>query len=275
MKDEHFLRFLYKTVLGRCLLKILTMRFISKSCGFLLDTKFSKVLIKNFIKKNNINTEEYYLDNINSFNDFFTRKIKEEYRKIDQDKGHLIAVCDGCLSAYQIKKGLVIPVKQSYYSVESLLNNKDLAEKYQDGICLVFRLGVNNYHRYIYLDDCQKEENIFIKGKLHTVRPIALETYPVFVQNSREYTLMHTGNFGDVTQIEVGALLVGKIKNYHEKGHFKKGEEKGLFLYGGSTIIVLLEKDKVKIDDIYFKNTLKGKETPVVLGQKIGTKKTP
>lgn len=270
--SERFLKFLYNTFLGRCILKVITMRFVSKSCGFLLDRKISKVFIKRFIKNNNINTNDYYLDNINSFNDFFTRKIKEDKRTIDVDSNALISPCDGKLSAYHINKGLVIPVKQSEYSIKDLLNDKNLAKKYDEGICLVFRLAVNNYHRYIYLDDGYKKSNIHIKGTLHTVRPIALKNHPVFVQNTREYTILETNNFGQVTQIEVGALLVGKIKNHHEDYKFKRGEEKGLFLYGGSTIILLLEKDVVKLDDIYFQNTNKGVETDVLLGQRIGSK---
>ncbi len=271
-KESKLVIFLYNTLIGRLLLKILTMRFISKSCGFLLDRKISKVLIKNFVKKNNINTEDYYLDNINSFNDFFCRKIKEDRRVIESNTKAFICPCDGKLSAYHINQGLVLPVKQSEYLVKDLLNDEKLAMKYNEGICLVFRLAVDNYHRYIYLDDGNKKENIHIKGKLHTVRPIALRNNPVFIQNTREYTILNTQNFGEVTQIEVGALLVGKIKNYHEDYNFKRGEEKGLFLYGGSTIILLLEKDKVKIDDIYFQNTKNNIETDVLLGQNIGYK---
>ncbi len=271
-KESKSVLFLYNTFIGRCLLKILTMRFISKSCGFLLDRKISKAFIKNFVKKNNINTSDYYLDNINSFNDFFTRKIKENKRPIDKDANAFISPCDGKLSAYHINKGLVLPIKQSEYLIEDLLEDDNLAQKYNEGICLVFRLAVNNYHRYVYLDDGYKKENIHIKGKLHTVRPIALRNHSVFTQNTREYTILDTQNFGLVTQIEVGALLVGKIKNHHENYHFKRGEEKGLFLYGGSTIILLLEKDKVKIDKIYFENTKNNIETDVMLGQKIGSK---
>lgn len=271
--ESKSLKFLYNTFLGRCILKVLTLRFISKFCGFFLDRKISKCLIKGFIKNNNINVDDYYLDNINSFNDFFTRKIKESLRTIDMGSDSFISPCDGFLSAYHINEGLVLPVKHSHYTIESLLQDKELVEKYNDGICLVFRLGVNNYHRYAYLDSGFKKENVFIKGKLHTVRPIALDVYPVFAQNAREYTILNTDNFGDVIQIEVGALLVGKIKNYHQSYTYKKGEEKGLFLYGGSTIIVLLEKDKVVIDNKYFDNTSKGIETEVFLGQKIGIKR--
>lgn len=131
------------------------------------------------------------------------------------------------------------------------------------------RLCVDDYHRYCYIDDGTKEENIFIPGVLHTVNPIALENYKIYSQNQREYTIMHTKNFGDVIQIEVGAMMVGKIVNYDGKTDIKRGEEKGKFLYGGSTIILLLNQN-IKIDDDIIKNTQDGAETIVKMGEKIG-----
>ena len=50
-EESKFVKFLYNTFIGRCLLKILTTRIVSKFCGFLLDRKISKILIKNFIRK--------------------------------------------------------------------------------------------------------------------------------------------------------------------------------------------------------------------------------
>ena len=109
---------------------------------------------------------------------------------------------------------------------------------------------------------------------LYTVRPIALEKYNIYKQNSREYTILETENFGDIVQIEVGATMVGRIKNHHEKYEFTKGEEKGMFLFGGSTIVLLIEKNKVEIDQEIIDNTNNNYETIVKLGTKIGIKKT-
>lgn len=270
MNKEGFgIRFLYHTFFGRIVLKVLTKRFVSRLVGSFLSTRFSKVLIGPFVKKNDINLEEYYQD-FHNFNDFFSRKVREEYRPIDCDDAALISPSDGFLSAYEIQEGLVLPVKHSYYSISSLLQNEELVLKYKDGICVVLRLCVNHYHRYCYLDDGFKEENVSIAGKLHTVRPIALEKYPVFTSNAREYCVLHTKHFGDVTQVEVGALFVGKIKNFHETYTFSKGEYKGTFLFGGSTIILLFEKDKVYFPKKYFEDTKNGKENLVKMGEKIG-----
>ena len=180
-----------------------------------------------------------------------------------------IAPCDGLLSAYHIHDGLVIPVKQSEYSIYDLVKNKRIADMYKNGICLVFRLCVDHYHRYCYPDSGIKSQNVHIKGILHTVRPIALRKDPVFTENSREYTLIKTQNFGTVLMMEVGAMLVGRICNLHEKQEVCKGQEKGYFEYGGSTVILLVKKGKVTLPDILFDATDSGYEIPVKMGERI------
>ena len=79
---------------------------------------------------------------------------------------------------------------------------------------------------------------------------------------------MVTNNFGKIIYIEVGALLVGKINNYN-KDKYVKGEEKGYFELGGSTIVILTS-DKVKIDNDIINYSNKGIETKVKYGERIG-----
>ena len=83
---------------------------------------------------------------------------------------------------------------------------------------------------------------------------------------------MHTQNFGDVAQVEVGAFSVGGIKNHHENYSFSKGEEKGYFDLHGSTIVMLFRKNTIKLDEEILAQTVNGKETTVKYGQPIGKK---
>ncbi len=267
-----FLGFLYETPFGRILLKTLASRWLSHVSGAFLDSSLSKFLIKGFVKNNSIKKEDYISSDWKCFNDCFARVIKPELRPFCEGK-ELPSPSDGLVSVYDIEKDMVFPAKQSEYSVKTLLKNDDLAKKFEGGKCVVIRLCVHNYHRYSYIDNGAKGDNIFIKGKLHTVRPIALMNRPVFLENCREYTLLETENFGSVAQIEVGAMLVGKIKNHHSAYSFSRGEEKGTFLYGGSTIILLFQKDRVEISSEFFENTQKGIETPIKMGQALGSAK--
>lgn len=269
-EDSGALRFLYRNPVGRACLKLLTVRWVSQLCGAFLDSKLSKPLIKRFVKGNEIDLSQFESDGFRCFNDCFCRKIKDGLRPINPDEAAFIAPCDGLLSVYPIENDTVMPIKQSAYTVQSLLGNDPIAERYRGGVCLVFRLCVDHYHRYCYPVSGQKGENVFLKGKLHTVRPIALECGPVFVQNCREYTVIETEQFGSVLQMEVGAMLVGKIKNLHGAKEVLRGEEKGMFLYGGSTVIVMLERDRVNVAQELFENTKNGLETPVRMGERIG-----
>lgn len=269
--NEKLLKFLYTTPTGRFFLKALSAPLISKIAGAYLSSFLSKPLIKGFVKRNNIDLSEFYSDDFHSFNDCFSRKIKENLRPIDLNFSALISPCDGLLTVYDINKNTVLPIKQSRYTISSLLKDEILSREFEGGKCLVFRLMVNHYHRYCFLDGGTIEKNYFIKGKLHTVRPIALENIPVFCENCREVSVIDYENLGKTVQIEVGAMMVGKIKN-HKLSSFSRGQEKGMFLFGGSTIIVLLKKDAAKLDDNILDNSLSGIETDVKFGQKIGSK---
>ena len=262
------LKFLYQNIFGRVILRILRAKWISKAAGAFLSTRLSKLLIKPFVKKNGIDLSEYESDNFTCFNDCFCRKIKQGLRVFDDSPDVLCAPCDGLLSVYKISHGTVFPIKQSYYTLNSLLKDDTLAEEFRNGYLYVFRLCVNHYHRYHYPTDGKKSKNIHINGTLHTVRPTALENIPVFCENSREYTVIDSEDFGRFVQMEVGAMLVGKIKNLHGEKSVNKGEEKGMFLYGGSTVILITNEEVKPIPD-FLENTENCLETPVKAGERI------
>lgn len=261
--------FLYNNLFGRIILKLLIRPFISKLGGVYMNSKASKKRINKFVLENNIDITEYDMTNINCYNDFFTRKLLDGKRNISYEKNILISPCDSKLSVYKIDNNSIFNIKDSFYKVSDLVNDKSLAEEYLGGYCLIFRLTVDDYHRYCYIDNGKKTRNYKINGVLHTVNPIALEHYNIYKRNSREYTILETENFGKVVQIEVGALMVGKISNHHEEYEFKKAEEKGMFLFGGSTIVLLLNNNIV-IDEDIIKNSLNGDETIVKYGERIG-----
>ena len=263
-------KFLYKNKLGRIMLKLLVKPWVSYISGVVLNSSYSRILIPPFIKKNKINMKEYEDRTYSSYNDFFTRKLNEGMRKIDFQPSHLIAPCDGKLSVYHINKDSHFIIKNTPYTLKSLLKNKKLADYYENGTLLLFRLTVDDYHRYCYIDNGIKSKNYLVKGVFHTVNPLANEVVPVYKENTREYSVLYSENCGRVVIMEVGAMLVGKIVNYHEEASVKRGEEKGRFEFGGSTIIVCLEKGRIAIDKDILYNSACGIETLVKMGEKIG-----
>lgn len=270
-KDNIALNFLYNSLPGRVLLNLLVKTTVSGFFGFLMDCPASRFFIRSFVKRNNINMKEYKDVRYISFNDFFTREIKKGLRPFPDNAHDVAAPCDGKLTAYPITVDSVFYIKNSMYDVAGLLQDKILAGEFTNGVCLIFRLTPDDYHRYSYIDEGEIVYHKRIKRVLHTVRPISHRRYNVYVQNSREYTVMQTRDFGKVIQMEVGALFVGRITNL-AAGSFHRGDEKGVFEFGGSTIVMLFQKDAITIDDAIYKNTQQNKETIVRMGYKIGEK---
>ena len=136
----------------------------------------------------------------------------------------------------------LLRIKNTIYDLAGLLKNNILAEEFIGGYGLIYRLTPKHYHRYIFPDDAMAGKPKRIEGILHCVRPVALDRYPVFTENTREYTVLETENFGKIIQMEIGAIMVGKITNHKLVGRVARGMEKGCFEFGGSTIVVLVKK---------------------------------
>lgn len=262
-------KFLYQNFLGRILLKLINNRLVAKIVGKYMNSKLSKKRIYKTIKKYHIDMNKFEDKDYDSFNDFFKRKKKKV--QFDMNKNHLVSPCDSKLMVMKLNKNSSFDIKGSQYNLKNIVK-EDLTKDYCNGYALIFRLEITDYHHYHFIDDGQRADYKYIKGKLHTVQPIALTKYKVFHTNAREYTILHTKNFGDIVEVEVGALNVGKIVNDKNKKTFVRGEEKGYFEFGGSTIILFIKDKQVIIDDDILLNSTLGKETIVSCGEKIGVK---
>lgn len=263
------LNFLYNTIPGRIILKLLINPFISKIVGFYHDMPLSKLKIKSFIKNNNIIMEEYEKKEYKNFNDFFTRKRKNKIKKLKE--GEFASPADSKLLVYKITKDLKVTIKNSTYTLNELVDNKIDLKDYKNGYCLIFRLAVDDFHRYVFPDSGVVEETYNIKGKLHTVSSISKE-YPIYKVNHRIITKLNTKNFDDLIFIEVGALCVGKIIN-HDIKEYNICDEKGYFKMGGSTIAILIKDKKLLLDKDILDNATKEIEVKLKCGEKIGIKK--
>ncbi len=258
------LEFLYNTFVGRILLKLIfARRYYSVLNGLFMKSRLSVKKIKPFAEEYCIDITEYEKTKFSSFDDFFTRKKKYV---ISEPPERIISPADGRLSVFEIDEKLILKIKNSVYDLDELTGGKTDMSGFSEGCCLVLRLAVEDCHRYIFVDKGRVLKKWEINGELHTVRPIS-EKYRVFSRNHRICTLMETEHFGKILQIEIGALQIGRINDRPVK-KFERAEEKGYFSYGGSTIILILQKGKIKID-----SDISGQkcETFVRLGEGIGT----
>lgn len=241
------------------LTKILTSKPISKIYGFYNSTKLSKKKITKFIKNNNIDMTKYQEEDYKSFNDFFIRKLK----KINITKKGFISPCDAKLLVYKIDKNLKVKVKNITYKITDLIEEE---LDYKNGYIFIYRLALDDYHRFHYIDDGERIKRKKIKGRLHTVSSSS-KNYKIYKENEREYSILKTKHYDKIIYMEVGALLVGKIINY-DKSSFKRGEEKGYFLPGGSTVIIIA--NNIQVDKDILKKSQNNIETIVHVGEKVG-----
>lgn len=268
--QDKLLSFLYTNIFGRMLLKPLIQPQISKLAGRYLSSAHSKWLISKFIERNEINMDIYEECDYSSFNDFFTRKIKPDCRPVPEDLDVLISPCDCLATVYPIQENTTFSIKNTEYTLRSLLRSPRLAKRFRGGYAYVLRLTVEDYHRYLYSVSGKQSKNYHIDGTFHTVNPIANDYLPIYKENTREYTVIRSKEFGDVLQMEVGALLVGKISNHKQSTVVTRGEEKGFFEYGGSTIVVLTQKGRVTPRSDLLTNSKNGYETKVLQAHPLG-----
>lgn len=253
---------------------LLKRRWATELYARLQHSSRSKSKINRFIKKFGIDVTELErpVEFFNSFNEFFIRKLKPEARPIDRHPDHLISIADCRLSVYPIRQGEVYPVKAQSFTIAQLINDEKLAANYTGGWLLIFRLAPVDYHRFCYVDDGEQSPVAAINGFYRSVHPLSLgKMKAVFTENRREYCVLKTANFDEVIHVDVGATAVGRIVQHHPQGaRVKRGEEKGYFEFGGSTVILLTRPGVAKIDNDIAEHSASGIETIVRYGEKIG-----
>lgn len=271
-RQDRFLEWMYAHKAGRLFLKPLISPVVSRLGGTVLSSKVSSLFIGSFVRSHCIDMTQYEKKKYISYNDFFTRKLMCGARAIEKQPESFISPCDGRLGVYEISNLSTFSIKYGRYTVSSLLRSRKLANRYAGGYIWIFRLCVEDYHRYVYVDDGEESKRFKIPGVFHTVNPAAGDRFPIYKENTREYSVLRSENFGEIIQMEVGAMLVGKIENRPAQAYVKRGQEKGNFAFGGSTVILMTRAGRVKPDKDILENSVRGIETRVKIGERIGEK---
>ncbi len=274
---ESWLQWLYHNPLGKLALhSVVKKKFITQWYGTKMDAPSSKAKIVDFVQSLRIDMGEAVLDinDFESFNDFFIRTLKPEARPIETEPSAIVSPADGKVLTFNGIQGLdSFFVKGQSFSLGSFLQDPALTEKYTDGTLIIIRLAPVDYHRFHFPADGTISGSTLINGDYLSVSPYAVKTnLNVYWENKREYSVLSTDNAGDILLCEVGATMVGSIiQNYTPDTQVQKGQEKGWFKFGGSTVIALLEKGKAEIDKDILYNTSKGFETSIKMGEHIAT----
>lgn len=270
--------------------KILPQHFISKTLGSLANARLGRLTryaIKQFIQHYKVNMQEAKIadyQNFSSFNDFFTRELKEGARPICHDKNSLISPVDGCVSEIGvIEQDQLLQAKNHYFNLKDLCGGDlSLSSKFHNGNFLTAYLSPKDYHRFHMPIAGKLKKMIYVPGSLFSVNAKAVKSVSnLFARNERVICVFETA-IGDVAVIAVGAMIVGSIsilshgvvapKKPREVQQWlyanqhiilERGDELGHFRLG-STIIILTEQNKIAWDE-----NLKA-ESQLKVGVKIG-----
>ena len=238
-----------------------------------MDKPSSIRKIQKFVDKLGIDISESIksISEFSTFNEFFYRKLKPNVRPIGDG---FVSPGDGRLLAFEnVSDVNKFYIKGNEFTLDEFLNNKELAEKNKNSSLIILRLAPNDYHRYHFPYNGKVSESTKIKGKYFSVSPYALvkNFTKVFCENKREFCIISTEDKGDIIVSPVGATMVGSIiETFKPNSYIKKGDEMGYFSFGGSTIVMLVDKDKIKIDKDILTNTKNNMETYVKMGDSIG-----
>lgn len=278
------IEWLYSSASGKILSPLITSTLVSKFFGLLQNTKLSAKKIPQFIKQYKINMDDFLYEypvesdglGFSNFNSFFIRKFKNGKRQFATDKGIVSAFAEArYFGVNEINDNTIFPVKGVHLNPLELLQQSNInAQDFVNGPLLVARLCPVDYHRFHFPCDGEVLSYYNIDGVYESVNPLALKyKSDIFLKNKRSVTIIQNQEFGKMALIDVGATFVGSIiqSSTLESGtKFIRGNEKGYFLFGGSTVILIGEKNRWKVSDDIISNTLNGIETYIHLGDDIG-----
>ena len=251
---EAWLRFAYENPAGRLFVWLLARRaFFSRWYGWKMNMTASSMQILPFITEYNIDVDDFVKSafDYKTFNEFFYRALKPEARPIAPGERVAVFPADGRhLAIPEVGGAKGFYVKGQTLALGELLGDEALAKKFAGGSMLISRLCPVDYHRFHFPVAGVPGESRLINGWLYSVSPVALRrNLRYLVENKREITLIESPVFGTAAMVEVGATNVGSIRQGFVAGRaVAKGDEKGLFAFGGSCVITVFQRGRIRFD---------------------------
>ena len=263
------LSFAYETLAGRALWPVL---FGSRLCSAWLGRKYDSPRSKPDVLKLaaipgcRADEAERPVSEYASFNDFFTRRLKPGSRPVADG---LVSPADGRVKLYlDADSDSPFPLKGATRTLREVFGGP-----VGFGRCdvAVVRLAPVDYHRFHFPCDCRTPEAPrALPGRYDSVNPIALIRRPdVYALNERQI-VRGLADFGEFFMVDVGAFGVGTIVQTYAGERHAKGEEKGYFKFGGSTVILVLRAGAIRFDADLVANSARGLETRVKCCERLG-----
>ena len=234
---EKYLKFLYYNPLGGLPLNLVVKKkFLTDYYGKKMDKPESVKKIPSFIEEADINISEAKkrIEEFTTFNDFFYRELKEGARTVDFNENHLISPADGKILVFEnLDREKEFYIKGDKFTLEEFFADRDLAEKYRNGVFMIIRLAPIDYHRFHFPADGEISESKLVDGVYYSVSTHAIKkNFRILCENKREYSILKTEKFGDIAMFEVGATMVGGNKTKLSTKYLcKKRRRERIFLF--------------------------------------------
>lgn len=280
---EGWLKFAYENPVGRLFVWLVARRKVfSWWYGRKMNQRVSALRILPFITAYEINVDEFLKSpfDYKTFNEFFYRALKPSVRPVaagdhvavfPADGRHLVFPNVETTPGFYVK-GASFTLAELFGESAASAENRPLATKFAGGAMLISRLCPVDYHRFHFPVSGQPSEPRLINGWLYSVNPFALRrSLHYLVQNKRVVTLIESPTFGTVAMFEVGATNVGSIQQTHITGRAAvKGDEKGLFAFGGSCVITIFQRDRIRFDPDLIGPSAEHMEVYARMGDRLG-----
>lgn len=239
-----------KRTLYRFFIELTNHKLTSNMLMRFSRSKISKAIIPSYSKVYKLNWSEVEGNQaeFRTLHELFVRKLKPGARLIHE--GDQI-VCSPVDAVYEesgtITADANITVKGKNYSINEMLGDNDVLQKYIGGVYVLLYLSPSHYHRI----------HAPVTGEVVKRWSLGKNSYPVnqlgmkygkapLSKNYRLITELKT-DVGSVAVVKVGAMFVNSIEITNESSRLRKGEEFSYFSFG-STIVLLFEKDTFKVN---------------------------
>ncbi|KAF2104486.1 putative phosphatidylserine decarboxylase [Rhizodiscina lignyota] len=241
----------------------------------------SKKQIKGFVETYHINMDDFEPSDINAyptFEDFFVRRHAPGARPIHEkdDPRSAVVVADSRVVTYEtVSKAKKLWIKGLDFSITNLVMDSQLGPKFDDGSVASFRLSPQDYHRYHSPVTGTIKQFRSMPGDYYQVDPVALDSHvDILTRNAREYVVIETEDFGLVLFVAIGATDVGSVR-IHEQwqqpgSRISKGDELGVFQFGGSSIIVAFQTGRIEFDEDLLNCSSQRIQVSVEVGMSLG-----
>ncbi len=274
---EGFLRWAYETTGGKIALSTFVSRpWFSKWYGWRMNKAASRSKVAPFISDFEVNADDFLdsADSYRSFNEFFYRKLKPIARPIKGSDNDAVFPADGrhlCLP--DVTDADAFFVKGQRFDLVNLLGSEELASEFEHGSLLLSRLCPTDYHRFHFPVAGEAGKTMELNSnRLFSVSPIALRKRLAYMwENKRTLCIVDSPQFGRVAVLEIGATCVGSIFQTYTPGTIAKGDEKGYFAFGGSSVITIYKKGAIQFSDDLIEQSAQQTEVYAHVGDICGT----